>query len=307
MNFVQQTIEYPVTLSGVGLHTGVETSITFRPAPVNSGTRFIRSDLPGRPEMAAHIDHVTDVSRGTVLSSRGVMLHTVEHVLAALAGLEIDNIRVELTNKEPPALDGSALGFVDALQKSGIVSQGAPRQVLELDQPVWYAEQNSGTSVQVIPSGDFRITCTLDYDHPVPGRQTFTLESLDDFPREIAPARTYCFLSELDELRQKGLARGGSLRNALVIVDRDLDDDEVRRIKSLFQINDEIFLGSNGILQNIPLRFENEPVRHKVLDIMGDLVLLGMPLKGHVIATRSGHASHVELVRRIRKVSLSHA
>ncbi|MFQ6615378.1 MAG: UDP-3-O-acyl-N-acetylglucosamine deacetylase [Fidelibacterota bacterium] len=307
MNPVQQTIGSPVTVSGTGLHTGVETSITFHPAPENSGIRFIRSDLPGAPEIVADIDRVTDISRGTVLSANGVLVHTVEHVLAAVAGLEIDNIQVELTNKEPPALDGSARGFVEALVKGRILPQRVPRQILEVEEPVRYSEKGSGTSIEVIPSQDFRVTCTLQYEHAVPGYQRMTLKSLNDFAQQIAPARTYCFLSELEDLKQKGLAKGGNLDNALVIADRELGDREVRRLKSLFKTDRELFIGSNGILQGIPLRFENEPVRHKVLDIIGDLALLGQPLKGHVIATRSGHSSHVELVRRIRRVTLSHA
>lgn len=303
----QHTIGRPVDLSGKGLHTGVETSVTFRPAPENSGIRFVRPDLPGSPELEADVNRVAGVSRGTVLSSGEVTVHTVEHLLAAVTGLEIDNIRVELTHREPPALDGSARGFVEALLEAGIVRQSAPRQVLKIEEAVNYFRHDTGTSIDVIPFPGFRVTCTLEYDHPVPGYQTFTMASLDDFPDQIAPARTYCFLSELNELRRKGLAKGGNLDNAIVIVDRELDEREIRRLKSLFQIDTDIVVGGNGILQGTPLRFSDEPVRHKVLDLMGDLALLRIPLEGHVIATRSGHASHVEVVRRIREMSWSHA
>lgn len=301
MTPVQQTIKKSVSCNGIGLHTGVECTVTFKSAPENAGLRFVRTDVEGCPEIRADIDHVIDVSRGTTLEANGVRIHTVEHVLAAAMGLEIDNMLMELGNKEPPAMDGSSRDFVEALQSAGIATQKEPREYVEIYRDITYSDETKNVEIKVTPSDRFQITCIIDYKERWPGYQNLTLQGLQDFAHEVAPARTFCYLSEVEALRDRGLAKGGNLGNTLVVMDREMDEEEVRRLRAMFNIEEDIVPGSNGILQGVELRFENEPVRHKALDLMGDLALLGMPVQGHVIAARSGHASHVEFVRKIRR------
>lgn len=297
----QQTIKESVSCSGIGLHTGVDSTITFKPSAENRGIRFVRNDIEGSPEIRADIDHVVDISRGTTIAENGTRIHTVEHVLAALVGLEIDNILIELTNKEPPVMDGSSKDFVEVLQKAGIVEQAQPREYLEIDKAVTYSDPVKKTDISVLPSDRYRLTCIIDYQYPWLGTQYLTIHSINDFATEIAPARTFSFLSEVEDLREAGLVQGGRLDNAIVIIDKEVDSDEIDRLRSLFHIEEDIDIGSNGILHGVKLRFENEPVRHKALDVIGDLALLGMPIKGHVIAARPGHAANVEIVKNIKK------
>ena len=297
----QRTIKNPVSCSGIGLHTGVDSTITFKPSPENSGIRFIRTDVEGCPKIKADIEHVVDISRGTTLAQNGNRIHTVEHVLATLVGLEIDNVLIEVTNKEPPVMDGSSQEFVKVLQKAGIVDQKEEREYLEIDKAISYNDPVKKTDISVLPSDCYRITCIIDYKYPWIGTQYFTIHSIDDFPKEIAPARTFSFLSEVEDLREAGLVQGGRLDNAIVILDKEVDKTEMNRLRKLFNIEENIKIGTNGILHGVKLRFENEPVRHKALDVIGDLALLGMPIKGHVIAARPGHAANVEMVRTIKK------
>ncbi|MDZ7262003.1 MAG: bifunctional UDP-3-O-[3-hydroxymyristoyl] N-acetylglucosamine deacetylase/3-hydroxyacyl-ACP dehydratase [candidate division KSB1 bacterium] len=298
----QRTIKKPISYSGIGLHTGNSTKITFKPAPVNTGIRFKRTDLNDSPEIIADIDHVVDISRGTSIGQGNVVIHTVEHVLAAIAGLEIDNILVELDDNEPPVGDGSALPFVEALLEAGIEEQDSPKDYLVIENTIAYSDEKRGIDIVVIPSDEFRITFMVDYKNPALGTQYTSMYSLtEEFVREFAPARTFCFLHEVEELKEQGLIKGGSLDNAIVIIDRDIDEQEFNRLKKLFRLPDDVVLGDNGILNGKRLRFKNEPVRHKTLDLIGDLALLGVPLMAHVMAARSGHAANVELVKMIRK------
>ncbi|NOZ74727.1 MAG: bifunctional UDP-3-O-[3-hydroxymyristoyl] N-acetylglucosamine deacetylase/3-hydroxyacyl-ACP dehydratase [FCB group bacterium] len=298
----QRTINTPVSCTGRGLHTGVECTVTFKPAAENTGIRFLRKDVDNCPEIKADIDHVVDISRGTTIEQGGIRIHTVEHVLSAVSGLRIDNILIELTEKEPPVMDGSSQAFVDALLKSGFQEQQAPREVLEIDKGVAYSDPERGVDIHVLPSDRFRVTFMVDYQLPSLGTQYTAVYNMErDYPKQIAPARTFCFLSEIEPLKEKGLIQGGKLDNAVVIIDKAIEQTEVEHLKSLFGIEEEIILGANGILNGKKLRFSNEPVRHKALDLIGDLALLGMPIKGHVIAARSGHAANVELVKKIRK------
>lgn len=302
MTNFQRTIAKPASCRGQGLHTGAEGTITFRPATVNSGIVFVRLDLEGQPRIKADIDHVVDISRGTTIEQNGARVHTVEHVLAAIVGLGIDNILIELTEKEPPVTDGSAKEFVDVLLQAGIVEQNAPREVLEIDKTIAYSDPARGVDIHVLPSDRFRVTFMIDYKIPTLGTQyTAIYDMTEDFATQIAPARTYCFLSEVEELKEKGLIRGGSLNNAIVIIDKEINKDEAERLRRLFGIKEDISMGANGILNGKKLRFKNEPVRHKTLDLIGDLALLGIPIQGHVMAARSGHASNVELVRKIKQ------
>lgn len=298
----QKTIAKPVSIVGKGLHTGVECTITFKPAAENSGIRFVRMDIDGCPEIKADINHVVDISRGTTIGENGVRIHTVEHVLAAISGLSVDNILIELTEKEPPVIDGSAKLFVEALISAGITEQNMQREVLEIDRTITYSDPEHGIDIHVLPSDRFRVTFMVDYKIKTLGTQYTSIYNMEkDFASQIAPARTFCFLSEVEELKDKGLIKGGALDNAVVIIDKELDKNEVNRLRDTFGIREDIILGANGILNGKELRFKNEPVRHKTLDLIGDLALLGIPIRGHVIAARSGHASNVELVKKIKK------
>jgi UDP-3-O-[3-hydroxymyristoyl] N-acetylglucosamine deacetylase / 3-hydroxyacyl-[acyl-carrier-protein] dehydratase len=288
--------------AGVGLHTGNTTKITFIPAPVNSGIVFKRVDLPDSPPIKADVEHVVDISRGTTIGIDSVKIHTVEHVLAAISGLEIDNIICEVNGNEPPVGDGSALPFVEVLLKAGIIEQEALRDYLIIDKTITYSDPSKGIDIVVFPSDEFRITFMVDYKNPALGTQYTSMYSLhEEFATEFAAARTFCFLHEVEELWRSGLIQGGNLDNALVIIDRDMDDKELKELRSLFGIDQQVNLSTNGILNNKELRFYNEPVRHKALDLIGDLALLGVPIKGHVIAARSGHGANAELVKMIRK------
>lgn len=299
----QRTIKTTASVKGIGLHTGAEATLTFSPGAVDEGIRFIRVDRSDRLEIPADIDYVVDTTRGTNLGRKGVRIHTVEHVLAAVAGLGLDNLRIELDGAEPPICDGSAIPFVNALLNSGIIDQDAPREYLELDSPVLYSETENGLlkELVVMPSDDFHLTYMVDYQKSNLGSQHTVLYSLEDeFVTEIAPARTWTFLSDVKALRERGLIKGGSLESAVVIADMDLSGKELDELKDLFGVEDRVVIGDNGIVGTQPLRFENEPCRHKALDLIGDLALLGAPLKAQVLGARSSHSANVELVRRIR-------
>ena len=299
----QRTIGSQTSCIGVGLHTGVESKITFKPAPENFGIRFKRMDVEGCPEIRADIDHVVDISRGTTIEENGVRIHTVEHALAACVGIGLDNVLIELTEKEPPVMDGSSIDFVEALLKAGIVKQESPRNYLHIDEAVGYTDSERGVDIHIMPSDQFRITFMIDYKFRTLGTQFTTLDEVEkNFAKDIAPARTFCFLSEVETLKENGLIKGGNLDNAVVIVDKEIDQSEADNLKDLFGIKRKISLGANGTLNGKELRYDNEPVRHKALDLIGDLALLGMPLQGHIIASKSGHAANVELVKRIKKV-----
>jgi len=302
MDKPQRTIKSKISYSGIGLHTGNKTTITFKPAPVNHGITFVRTDLPNSPEVPANIDNVVDLNRGTTLGTGNAKVHTVEHVLSALAGLQLDNVIIELDNNEPPVGDGSVMPFVKVLMKAGIEEQDAPKNYLEIDTPLFYSEPDKGIDLVVLPSDDLRITFMVDYRNPALGTQYTSLVSLEkEFVKEFASARTFCFLHEVEMLKSQGLIKGGSLENAIVICDNNMKADELQRLKKLFNLKEEVFVGKTGILNDIPLRFPNEPVRHKALDLIGDLYLLGAPLKAHVLAARSGHAANVALVKKIKQ------
>ena len=298
----QQTISRPASCKGIGLHTGVESTITFKPAPEDYGIRFVRTDIKNCPEIKADIDHVVDISRGTTIEEKKVKINTVEHALAAVSGLRIDNVLIELTSKEPPVMDGSAKDFVEALLTSGIINQEHDRNVLEIRRAVNYTDPYRDIDIHVIPSDRFRVTFMVEYPLPSLGTQYEAIYNMaEDFAVEVAPARTFCFLSEVEMLKENGLIKGGSLDNAVVLIDKLLDRSEINRLRDLFGIEENIITGANGILNGRILRFRNEPVRHKTLDLIGDLALLGIPIKGHVTAARAGHASNVEFVKTLKR------
>jgi UDP-3-O-[3-hydroxymyristoyl] N-acetylglucosamine deacetylase/3-hydroxyacyl-[acyl-carrier-protein] dehydratase len=299
----QRTIAREITLSGIGLHTGTNCTMTFKPAAPDTGIRFVRADLPAKPEIIADIDHVVDISRGTTLEDGEAKVYTVEHVLAAFAGLQIDNMVVELDGKEPPVCDGSAKPYVDKVLEAGIEDQNADKVYLEIDTPMAYSEPERAVDLVVTPSDELRITFMIDYKSPALGTQYTTLVDLEkEFVEEFAPARTFCFLSEVEMLKEAGLIKGGSLENAIVIYDSDLGQVEVDRIQKALDLKEKAFVGETGIINDTALRFYNEPVRHKALDLLGDLFLIGVPFKGHVLAARSGHKANVALAGKMREL-----
>lgn len=299
----QRTIKHPVTLEGVGLHTSVTTKVTFRPAPISYGIKFRRVDLVDTPEIPAIVDLVDEVVRGTTLRIGEAKVHTVEHVLAAIAGLQIDNIVIELNNIEMPICDGSARPFVDALLKAEFEIQDAPKDYLVIDQTVRYVDEKSGVDIVALPTDDYRLTVMIDYQNPALGSQHTGLFNLEkEFVEEFAPARTFCFLHEVETLHSQGLIKGGNLDNAIVIVDESLSNEEILRITNKLGIGESVVLGKTGIINNKSLRFKNEPARHKLLDLMGDLALIGVPLKAQILAARPGHANNVLFAKKVRKL-----
>ena len=299
----QHTIKEAVSLSGVGLHTGSIATMTFRPAPENSGIRFRRIDMGGTPEIPADVDHVVDISRGTTIGIGDARVHTVEHVMAALVGLQIDNVLIDIDANEPPVGDGSAKPYVEALLKAGVEKQSAPKDYLIIDQTVTYHNEEKKVDIVALPLDDYRLTVMVDYFNPALGSQHTGLFNLEnEFVTEFAPCRTFCFLHEVEMLHNQGLIKGGNLDNAIVIVDRDLNEEELSRITGKLGIKGSVILGTNGVLNNRTLHFRNEPARHKLLDLMGDLALIGVPLKAQILAARPGHASNIEFARMIRKL-----
>ncbi len=300
---LQRTIKKPVTIKGKGLHTGTECIMTFKPAPENYGIRFKRVDLGGTPEIPALAEYVVDISRGTTLGIGDAKVYTVEHVLAAVSGLQIDNLIIELDGIEPPIEDGSAKPFVDKLLEAGITTQKEPKDYLIIDETIMYHNEEEQVDIVALPLDGYRLTVMVDYRNPALGSQHTGLFDLEkEFVSEFAPARTFCFLSEVDALLEAGLIKGGNLDNAVVIVDHDLSDEELEKLKNKLGIGEDITIGQTGFLNEKSLRFKNEPVRHKLLDLIGDLALIGVPIKAQILAARPGHKANVEFAKKIRKL-----
>jgi UDP-3-O-[3-hydroxymyristoyl] N-acetylglucosamine deacetylase / 3-hydroxyacyl-[acyl-carrier-protein] dehydratase len=303
MEIFQTTIKEAVSISGVGLHTGNTVTLTFEPAPEDHGYVFQRIDLPGEPKVKADCDLVVDTSRGTTIEDNGARINTVEHVLAALAGLEIDNCLIKLNAPETPIMDGSSKPFIDLLLATGIDTQKKEREYFEIPNRINYAD-GKGVEMMALPANDYRITVMVDYNSPVLGSQHASITNLNDFKNEIASCRTFCFLHELEALVKNNLIKGGDLNNAIVIVDRVIEESEMASLAKLFN-KDSIEVKKEGILNNVELRFQNEPARHKLLDIIGDLALAGVPLKAQILAARPGHAANVEFAKKIKKAYLA--
>jgi UDP-3-O-[3-hydroxymyristoyl] N-acetylglucosamine deacetylase/3-hydroxyacyl-[acyl-carrier-protein] dehydratase len=300
LNIKQQTIHKSVTLSGVGLHTGAKTNMTFLPAKPNQGIKFQRVDLPGAPFINADCDNVVDVSRGTTIEQSGARVSTIEHTLAALVGLEIDNVVIQLDGPECPIMDGSSIQFIDILKEAGTEEQNAIRDFFEVQEPVFYREAARNVEIAALPLDDYRVTVMIDYNSPVLGSQHASLNDIRQFEKEIANCRTFCFLHELEMLYKNNLIRGGDLNNAIVIVDRVVKDDELENIAKMLN-KPKVEVRHEGILNNVDLRYKNEPARHKLLDIVGDLALAGRPLKAQVLAARPGHAANVAFAKKLKK------
>ncbi len=300
LNHKQQTIKKSVTISGVGLHTGVQTVMTFLPAKPNHGIKFQRTDLPGSPIIDADCDRVVDVSRGTTIEQSGARISTIEHTLAALVGLEIDNVLIQLDGPEAPIMDGSSIQFVNALKEAGTEEQNALRDFFEVQDSIFYREAARNVEIAALPLDDYRVTVMVDYNSPVLGSQHASITSIQQFEKEIASCRTFCFLHELEMLYKNNLIRGGDLNNAIVIVDRVVEPDELDNIAKMLG-KPKVEVKKEGILNNIELRHNNEPARHKLLDIVGDLALAGRPLKAQILAARPGHAANVAFAKKLKK------
>ncbi len=296
----QKTVKNSISLSGVGLHTGHEVNMTIKPANPGFGIRFQRTDLPGRPIVKADVDFVVDTSRGTTLEYSGARISTVEHLLAALVGMEIDNVLIEIDGPEVPIMDGSAQPFIMAIMDTGIQEQEARRIVYAIDTNIHFYDPVKNVDMLAVPSSEYQITTLIDFNSPILGTQHATLKHINDFKEEIAPCRTFCFLHELEYLLQHNLIKGGDLSNAIVVVDKPVAPEELTHLAKVFN-KQHIEVKQEGILNNIQLRYPNEPARHKLLDVVGDLALVGYPIKAHIIANRPGHSSNVEFARKIKQ------
>ncbi len=302
MNEKQQTIKKSVSVSGVGLHTGVSATMTFVPAAANHGYKFQRVDLPGQPIVDADVDNVVDLSRGTTIEQNGARINTVEHTLAALVGLQIDNVLIQLDGPEPPIMDGSSMKFIDALEDAGLEEQNAYRNYFEVPEYVHYVNADKDIEMAALPLSDYRLTVMVDYNSKVINSQHASLNDIALFKEDIAPSRTFCFLHELEALYKQNLIKGGDLTNAIVIVDREIKEGELDHLAKLLDKPKVEVDESRGILNNVDLHFPNEMARHKLLDLVGDLALVGRPLKAQILAARPGHAANVALAKKIKKL-----
>ncbi|SDW94440.1 3-hydroxyacyl-[acyl-carrier-protein] dehydratase /UDP-3-O-[3-hydroxymyristoyl] N-acetylglucosamine deacetylase [Lutibacter oricola] len=301
MSQKQKTIKNEITLSGVGLHTGNKVTMTFKPAPVNHGYAFVRVDLEGEPVIEASADYVVNTQRGTNLEKRGVHVNTSEHVLAACVALGIDNISIEINAPEPPIMDGSSKHFIEALEKAGIEEQDADIEVYVVKDVISYKDEESGSEIILMPSDEYQITTMVDFGTKVLGTQNATLNSLADFKEEIADARTFSFLHELEMLLDNNLIKGGDLNNAIVYVDKEISEATMDKLKKAFN-KESLTVKPNGILDNLTLRWANEAARHKLLDVIGDLALVGTRIQGKVIANKPGHLVNTVFAKKLRKI-----
>ena len=284
----QKTIGKPVFLEGVGLHTGSQVKLSFLPAPENTGFIFIRSDIIGKNQISADVNFVVNTDRGTNIERNGIKIQTSEHVLAALVGLDIDNCYIEINASEPPIMDGSSKFFIEALEKAGIQEQESLREEYVVNETINFKDEDTGSEITVIPSDEYQITTMVDFGTKVLGTQNASLESISSFKDQISSARTFSFLHELEALLEHGLIKGGDLNNAIVYVDTPPSKSTMEKLKKAFK-KDKLRVKPNGILDNLTLHYSNEAARHKLLDVIGDLALVGTRIRGRVIANKPGH------------------
>lgn len=296
----QKTISTAVSVEGMGLHTGYGVKLTFKPAPEHHGLKFVRVDLPGKPVIEVDIDNVTETTRGTTLSRNGAAVATTEHVLAAVIGMGIDNLVMEVDQIETPIMDGSSRYFVQALESAGIVEQEAKKEYIEISSNIIYEDPERKTEIIAMPHDDYKISVMINFDTKVLGTQDAAIESIKQFTDDIAISRTFVFLHELEYLLNNNLIKGGDLSNAIVFVNRAISQEELDRLAALFN-KPKVEVLQEGILNNLELHFQNEPARHKLLDVIGDLALLGKPLKANIIAKRPGHHSNVQFAKLIKE------
>ena len=294
----QTTIKNPVSLKGVGIHTGKEVNLTFKPTNANNGYRFKRIDLKDKPIIEANIKYVINTDRRTFLKKNNITIQTCEHVLAALVGLEIDNVIIEIDASEPPIMDGSSKYFVEALESVGKKELNEKRKEFVVRDVISYKDSKSGSEITVIPSSEYQITTMVDFGTKVLGTQNATMSSIKNFKNDISDSRTFSFLHEIEMLLNKGLIKGGDLNNAIVYVDKSLSDSTMKKLKKAFNKRD-IKVTPNGILDNLTLHYPNEAARHKLLDVIGDLALIGTKIRGRVIATKPGHYINTEFARKM--------
>jgi UDP-3-O-[3-hydroxymyristoyl] N-acetylglucosamine deacetylase / 3-hydroxyacyl-[acyl-carrier-protein] dehydratase len=297
----QKTINKEISLKGVGLHTGKEVTMTFKPAPINSGFTFVRVDLEGQPIIEADANYVVNTQRGTNLEKLGVKIQTPEHVLAAFVGCDLDNVIVELDASELPIMDGSSKYFVEAIEKVGLFEQEATRKYYTVKEVITYTDEETGSEIMLMPSEEYQVTTMVDFGTKVLGTQNATLKNISDFKTEIANSRTFSFLHELEELLDNGLIKGGDLNNAIVYVDKEISEKTMNNLKVAFG-KDKISVKPNGILDNLTLHYPNEAARHKLLDVIGDLALVGIRIKGKVIANKPGHFVNTQFAKKLSKI-----
>ncbi|MBX9891615.1 MAG: bifunctional UDP-3-O-[3-hydroxymyristoyl] N-acetylglucosamine deacetylase/3-hydroxyacyl-ACP dehydratase [Chitinophagaceae bacterium] len=297
---MQHTLASSVSISGTGLHTGILVDMTLKPANPGFGIHFQRIDLPNQPIIKADCDLVTDTSRGTTLQVGDAKVSTVEHVLAALVGMGVDNCLIELNGPEIPIMDGSSMPFIELIEKAGVLEQEAAKAWYSIDENIFHYDEGKRVEMVAMPAMDYQITTLIDFNSPVLGTQHAGLKTMRDFRNEIAPCRTFCFLHELEMLLDNDLIKGGDINNAIVVVDKPVTDDEMSRLAKIFK-REKVEVKSEGYLNNLELRFPNEPARHKLLDVVGDLALIGYPIKARIIANRPGHSTNVEFAKKIKQ------
>jgi len=297
----QKTIKNEISLTGVGLHTGKEVTMTFKPAPINNGFTFVRVDLQGQPVIEADANYVVNTQRGTNLEKLGVKIQTPEHVLAALVGCDLDNVIIELNASELPIMDGSSKYFVEAIEKAGTEEQEAKRNVYVVKEVISFTDETTGSEILVMPSDDYQVTTMVDFGTKVLGTQNATLKSIADFKDEIANSRTFSFLHELESLLENGLIKGGDLNNAIVYVDKEISESTMENLKKAFG-KEQISVKPNGVLDNLTLHYPNEAARHKLLDVIGDLSLIGVRIQGKIIANKPGHYVNTQFAKKLAKI-----
>lgn len=296
----QHTLKREISVSGTGLHTGKNVNITFKPAHENHGIKFKRIDIENKPVIDADVDNVVDTSRGTTLEQNGASVYTTEHVLAAIIGSGIDNILIELDQLEIPIMDGSSKYFVEAFEKVGVVEQNADREYIEITSNIEYINPGNKVKITASPSDDYKINVDIDFETKVLNTQSAKLNNINNFNEEISKCRTFVFLHELEFLLKNDLIKGGDLSNAIVFVNKKVSQKELDHLAALFN-KPKIKVLKEGILNNLELQYPNEPARHKLLDVVGDLALLGKPIKGTITAKRPGHMSNVQFAKLIKQ------
>ncbi len=297
----QHTLASEVTLEGKGLHTGKNVTLTLKPAPENTGFIFVRIDLEGHPVIEADANYVSNTERGTVLEKKGVKIQTCEHILAALVGMDLDNVIIELNASEPPIMDGSAKYFVEAIEKAGIIEQEAERDEYIVREVISYVNEETGSEITIIPADEYQITTMVDFGTKILGTQNAYMYNISEFKTDIANARTFSFLHELEMLLDLGLIKGGDLNNAIIYVDKEISSQTMDKLKKIFNKN-EVAVKPNGVLDNITLHYSNEAARHKLLDVVGDLALVGTRIRGKVIANKPGHFTNTQFAKKLSKI-----
>lgn len=298
------TIKKPVSVSGVGLHSGEKVTLTLVPADEHAGIKFKRTDLENFPEIPAEVGYVKDTNRGTKLMKGTAEVGTVEHLMSALYAMEVDNVLVELDGPEVPIMDGSAAAFVDMIKEAGIVEQEDEREIFVCEEPIVYQDEETGAELMLMPSDAYEVTTMIDFDSPVLGQQYAELSDMSQYDTQIAPCKTFVFVHELVNLIDQDLIKGGDLDNAIVIANEKITQESLDTIAGKMEIP-EIEFNKEGIVNTRDLIFSNEPARHKLLDVIGDLALVGRRIQGKVVATKPGHAANVELAKLIKKELLA--